>query len=135
MMKKHKIIIVDDRENWREVLVELLNLEFGSAIDIYTSESYTNALETIKKYNFDLAIVDLRLQGDEYRDLHGLKLLREIKDISPKTKRVLITAYTGDLRNQVNQAIQEVDAFFEKVTDSGFDHQNFQDTIEKLLNS
>jgi DNA-binding NtrC family response regulator len=78
------VLIVEDEAILRESLKDWLK-------DIYqvaTAETGEEALELIKKGDFDILIVDLRLPGKS-----GLQVLREAKEIKPHSKCIVITAY------------------------------------------
>jgi two-component system response regulator PilR (NtrC family) len=82
-----RALIVDDELNIRKVLRVILeenNLEVDEAASV--SESVT----TIKDNYFDLAIVDLRLP-----DGSGIDILRTIKENSPDTVVLVITAFAS----------------------------------------
>ena len=50
--------------------------------------SFNESLKKIKEKKFDYAIVDMRLN-----DGSGLELIKKIRQISPKTKSLLLTGY------------------------------------------
>jgi len=78
------VLIVEDEAIVRESLKDWLK-------DIYqvaTAETGEEALELIKKQDFDILIVDLRLPGKS-----GLQVLREAKEMKPHIECIVITAY------------------------------------------
>ena len=80
-----KLLIVDDDTPFRERLTRTMEKKG------FNVESYSNYSESIKKcYEdiFDYAIIDMRLE-----DGSGLELIKKLKEISPKTKSLLLTGY------------------------------------------
>ncbi len=92
-----KILIADDEEPMRFFLSEMLKKEgylYETAID------GEDALEKIKRDNFDIAILDLKMPK-----LSGMELLSEIKKVSPDTVAIIITAH--GTRNIAMEAIEK----------------------------
>ena len=80
-----KLLIVDDDISFKDRLSKSMEKK-GFAVD-----ALSNPLEVIKRIkikNFDYAIVDMRLETSS-----GLELIKEIKEISPNTKTLLLTGY------------------------------------------
>ena len=87
------ILIVDDEENLLVLLDRILTKE-GYAVSI--AHSSHQALDLIRKNNFCAAIVDIKMFP-----MDGVALLAEIKDQTPSTQVVMITAYpTADTRDE-----------------------------------
>src|SRR5208283_4346850 len=82
-----RALIVDDEANIRKSL-KLLLAETG--FETYQGSGLAEAAPLIAQHYFDLAIVDLRL-GDG----SGIDLLKELKDISPDTVVLIITAFAS----------------------------------------
>ena len=82
-----RILIVDDEAKVAFFLREGL-LGLGPEYEVQTSASAEQALERIQCQPVDLAVVDYCLPGAD-----GLELLRQLQDICPDTRTILITAY------------------------------------------
>lgn len=82
---KAKILIVDDEQNIREVLSIFLKDE-GYTVSV--AGDGQSALEAIKNDIFDLVITDLKMPK-----FSGFDLLKSVKESSPETVVVIITAY------------------------------------------
>jgi two-component system response regulator PilR (NtrC family) len=82
-----RALIVDDEANIRKSL-KLLLAETG--FETYQGSGLAEAGPLIAQHYFDLAIIDLRL-GDG----SGIDLLKELKDISPDTVVLIITAFAS----------------------------------------
>jgi DNA-binding NtrC family response regulator len=80
-----KILVVDDEQLIRESLVFILNKE---NYDVDEAENGLLALEKIKKESYDLVITDI-----EMPEMKGVELLKKIREVSPQTFVVIITAY------------------------------------------
>jgi CheY-like chemotaxis protein len=71
----HKILIVEDEQDWREMVAERLVAE-GYTVE--TADSYSEALERLRHRDIRLSIVDLRLVNPrDPENLDGLDVLRE----------------------------------------------------------
>lgn len=80
-----KILIVDDEELMRRFLAETL---VRKNYDVETAGSGKEALAALKKKNYDLIITDMKMP-----DLSGIELLRKVKESSPQTLVIVMTAY------------------------------------------
>ena len=87
-----KVLVVDDDEVISQNLKRLLEKSGYLADTAYTGEE---ALRKIRENHFDLALIDLLLP-----DTDGLKLLLEVKRLSPITAIIIITAF-GTIPNAV----------------------------------
>jgi len=85
MAKKGKILLVEDeavvRESVRDWLVD-------DGYDVECAETGEEALDRIKKEDFGVLVLDLRLPG-----VDGLQVFEQAKKLKPATKGVMITAY------------------------------------------
>jgi DNA-binding NtrC family response regulator len=83
--KKRKILIVEDeavvRESVRDWLVE-------DGYDVDVAANGEEALKKIEKEEFGVIVLDLKLPG-----IDGLRVFEYAKELKPKTKGVIITAY------------------------------------------
>jgi two-component system response regulator PilR (NtrC family) len=86
-MKKIKgnILVVDDERSMREILEIFLKSE-GYGVSV--ADNGKSALEVMKNDFFDLIITDMKMPK-----VGGLELLRNVKEISPETIVVIITAF------------------------------------------
>lgn len=86
-MKKLKgnILVVDDEKSMREILEILLKSE-GYGVSV--AENGEKAIEAVKKDIFDLIITDMKMPK-----VGGLELLKNVKQLTPETIVVIITAF------------------------------------------
>lgn len=82
-----KILVVDDDQGMREFLEILLARE---GYEVTSASGGKEALGLCKKHKFDLAITDLKMPK-----VDGIDVLKTIKEISPETMVILITAYAS----------------------------------------
>ena len=87
MLKNHKILIVDDDTNLRKLLN--LILENNNFITEEAEDGNTT-LTKIGQQFYNIAFVDIGLP-----DISGVKLLEIIKEKSPKTEVIILTANTS----------------------------------------
>ncbi|MCP4750183.1 MAG: sigma-54-dependent Fis family transcriptional regulator [Proteobacteria bacterium] len=84
-----EILVVDDDRGMREFLEIMLTQEGHS---VRCAGDGKKALEICKKHKFDLAITDLKMPK-----VDGIDFLKGVKELSPETMVILITAYaSGD---------------------------------------
>jgi response regulator RpfG family c-di-GMP phosphodiesterase len=85
-METHRILIVDDEADFRNLLVEALE---GMGYPVEGVESAEMALELVKERHYAILFTDLNMPGGS----SGLELLKEIQAIDPKTFCILMTGY------------------------------------------
>ena len=89
-----RLLIVDDLEDWRDLLKAIF--ERRTDIAITEAVSGEDAVEKIKAEDYDLVLLDVRMpSGTE-----GLDALAEIKKLKPQTNVMMISAY-GDIHKAV----------------------------------
>ncbi|MEO1087687.1 MAG: response regulator, partial [Acidobacteriota bacterium] len=82
-----KVLVVDDEAS----MIEFLRLFFEEeGYSVQTAGSVTEARSKIAGDRFDLVLSDILMP-----DGNGLELLREIKEASPHTAVIMMTAYTS----------------------------------------
>ncbi len=82
---EHKILVVDDELMVRNVIQRMLQREDYQVKSVDTGRE---AIREFQKYQPSLVILDLHLD-----DMDGLTVMSELKQISPDTLIILITAY------------------------------------------
>jgi len=120
MDKTVRILIVDDDENIRKVLLAILE-DKG-----YTVESVGTAKEAVEKSKrkfYNLALIDIRLP-----DMEGIELLTKMGDTTPKMRKVIVTGYPT-LQNAVDAVNKGADAYIVKP----FDVEKVLTTIDQQL--
>lgn len=82
-----KILVVDDDQGMRDFL-EIMLVREGH--EVATAPGGREALHICERKNFDLVITDLRMPR-----VDGIELLRFIKERSPETMVILVTAFAS----------------------------------------
>lgn len=95
---KGKILIVDDNKSLLKALELLLTTEFEL---IKTISNPNLILETIKKNEFDIVLLDMNFSSGLNTGTEGLFWLREIKKMDTDIIVIMITAY-GEVNLAVN---------------------------------
>jgi len=85
MMKKVKILVVDDEAIVRESLHDWLT---DSGYQVFTAENGPKALEIIESERLGIVIADLVMPG-----VDGIELMKRAKENQPNIEVIIITAY------------------------------------------
>jgi CheY-like chemotaxis protein len=85
---KHAIVLVDDEP---KILAALRRALRGEPHELLATSSPAEALEWIRKGGVSLIVVDQRMPG-----MCGTELAQCVRQISPGTVRVMLTAYPGN---------------------------------------
>jgi DNA-binding response OmpR family regulator len=83
----HRILVVDDDQDTCRNLADIL---VDAGYSVTTAGDAANALASVRDAPFDLVLLDLKIPGTD-----GLTLFNQIKQISPGTPAVIITAYAS----------------------------------------
>ena len=105
MDKNPRVLIIDDDKAIRETLAFTLEDE-GYTVD--TAENGKEAIEKTDSNFYNLAIVDWRLP-----DFEGTKLLRELKETTPRMAKIMLTGYPS-MNNAIDAVNEHADAFLTK---------------------
>jgi len=88
MEKKKKILIIDDQIMYLKSLELVLKKHYQ--VDL--AQSFDEAIEKLN-YEFDLALIDIRLDEEDDRNIDGLKILEWIKMNKPEISCFVISMY------------------------------------------
>ncbi len=102
------ILIVEDKESFRDYLKEVLKI---ADFRVFDTESEKGAMDILKSKDIDLVLLDLRLPGKD-----GIEITKEIKQIDNTLPIIIITAY-GTVDNAVEAMKLGVYDFIEKPLD------------------
>jgi two-component system, NtrC family, response regulator AtoC len=91
-MSIEKILVIDDEELIRTFIAETLTRE---GYEVATATNGKEGISRFKENAYDLVFTDMKMP-----DLTGIDVLAKIKEISPLTPVVVITAY-GSIENAV----------------------------------
>ncbi|MFD2614561.1 response regulator [Paenibacillus gansuensis] len=88
MEEKKKVLIVDDQNGIRVLLLEVFSSE---GYRTFQASNGKLALEIVRKESPDLVLLDMKIPG-----MDGLEILKHIKNIDKEIKVIMMTAY-GEL--------------------------------------
>ena len=84
-MTKGSVLIIDDEEKLRKLLVRVIGLEGFDVFDVFDAKS---ALKKLELQNIDVIICDVRLPN-----ANGIELTQQIKSKYPLSEIIVLTAY------------------------------------------
>jgi CheY-like chemotaxis protein len=90
MNAKPKLLVVDDILDWQVTIGGVL---MDSGYDVATAGSMEDAILLLDKDDYDLALLDMRLDETDEENQDGLKLAETIRDRWPNVKVVIVTGY------------------------------------------
>jgi len=102
---KERILVIDDDETITTVFRAGLKHE-GFNVDVASSGK--EAIEKAKDQFYNLALIDIRLP-----DMAGTKLLTEMKDTTPRMRKIIVTGYP-DLQNAIASVQNGADFYITK---------------------
>jgi CheY-like chemotaxis protein len=128
-----KIIIIDDEEDIRLVLKQVLELE---GYDVAVAESGKEGLEILKQEGADLVITDVIMPG-----MDGVSLTREIREKFRDTRILVISGGGNVPPASYEPGAISTTAFLSSAKNAGadqtmtkpFDRRELMRIIEKLL--
>jgi DNA-binding NtrC family response regulator len=100
-----RILVVDDNEDFREMLVQALR---GNGYHVSEAGDGEAALEVLAKTTLDMAIVDLDMPK-----LNGLALSKKVKEAMPEFPIVMVTGY-AQFYSAAEILSVGIDAFLQK---------------------
>ena len=119
-MEKYRILVVDDEEIIRQLLVRA----FGeNSYHVEAVEDAEVALKRIKEDSFNLLITDLKMPK-----VGGIDVLKEIKRINPYIEVIIITGYPT-----IELAVEAVKIGAFDFICKPFDLEQMKTTVTKCL--
>ncbi|REJ70050.1 MAG: response regulator [Planctomycetota bacterium] len=80
-----RILVVDDEAAQREMMSKVLT---AHGYDVDVADSGKNALELANEKEFDVAVLDYRMEG-----MNGVELFTKLHEIRPQTIGIFLTGY------------------------------------------
>jgi two-component system response regulator PilR (NtrC family) len=84
---KASVLVVEDQQSARESLAELLR---GEGYDVHEAADGTKGIALVDQLDLDLVLTDLMMPGAD-----GMAVLRHIREISPQTLVIIMTAHAS----------------------------------------
>lgn len=97
------ILILDDEEEKRIDLCKHLK---NQGYDVYPADTIEVAEKFIRAQEFDFAIIDLKI--DYSSDYGGIKVIKYINKVQPKTKAIVLSAYENEKDSEVEKQLENV---------------------------
>lgn len=141
-MTKPTILILDDKSNWRQILIDLLKDDYNlvQAINHQTARQVLNN----PAISLDVAVLDINLDDDDMsiQNEDGLQVARFIKQNSPATKIIIVTGFPNERIYHLAFNELNVFAFFEKfpskeriaTEDQIFNYKSFREMVKRAVN-
>ncbi len=85
-----KILVVDDNPMYCDSVIDVLEIEGYDAVGVHDG---FDALEAISEDCFDLVLIDIKMPK-----MDGIDTFRKLKEISPKTPTIMMTAFAVEDR-------------------------------------
>ncbi|MDT8440989.1 MAG: sigma-54 dependent transcriptional regulator [Desulfuromonadales bacterium] len=119
-MSGERLLIVDDEEGMRRLLVKVLT---RAGYETVVAGSGAEALRQVAADRFDLVVTDIKMP-----EMDGLQLLRELKDYEPSLPVIVMTAY-----GTVENAVEALRAGAYDYIAKPFETDELRLAVEKLL--
>ncbi len=115
-----KILVVDDDQ----AILKVINMRLeAKGYQVSTAIKAESAVSKAKKEMFDLALVDLKLNGE-----NGIELMLELHQVNPELPVIILTAY-----GTINSAVEAMKKGAYSYLTKPFDYQELLIKINKCL--
>ncbi len=129
---KGKALIVEDYEDWRDLLGGMLRRAGHQVAAVATLDEAMAYVDESK--DLDLAIIDIRLVETDEHNQDGMHLLAHIKKKQAFTKVIMITGHgTMETQRKAFREFQAFDFFRKEQFDSDEFRQGFGEAIEQAI--
>jgi serine/threonine-protein kinase len=118
--RKARILFVDDEER----ILNALRSIFRRDYHVFTAANGAEALEFVTKFKPQVVVSDQRM-----REMTGIELLRQVREVSPNTVRMLLTGYS-DLAAIVG-SINDGEVF--RYISKPWDNDDIQKTVAEAV--
>lgn len=98
--KKRRILVIDDNEAVRGLLVQMLGAIIEDGHEIHSAESGEKAIDLARQISFDGVFTDMQMSG-----MDGLQTFRELKRLNPDTVVIIMTG--GAPQEKIDAALRE----------------------------
>src|SRR5258706_4616405 len=129
MIRKGRVLVIDDQESWRLLLKETLLM---GDFDVEVVSSTAEALDKIDHNFFHLLISDIRMEDTDPANIGGIELLRELKrrGLTDALMIIIVSAYgTQETMREAFMEFNVVD--FQSKDD--FDNREFRKLVQGIF--
>ena len=128
---KKRILVIEDIDSLRESLVDLLET---SNFNVSSAGNLDEAFELIEKRTFDVALIDIMLQGEE--DLANQDGLKIMGKLNKKNEGTVLIAVTGQHQPHIVRDILKRYNAYDYIDKKNYSNKLLLDTINQgLLNA
>lgn len=85
---KIKLLLVDDEKGFADIIAKRMSKR---DIDVTKAYSGTEALQAIRKADFDVAVLDLKME-----DMDGIEILKIFKKMDPDLAVIMLTGHGSE---------------------------------------
>ncbi|MGL6281505.1 MAG: response regulator, partial [Microcoleaceae cyanobacterium] len=103
MADKPKVMVVDDESNNLDLIYRTLRRQFN----VFRCETVTDAMNILDAEG-EMAVV---ISDQSMPEITGVDFLIKIKQLFPRTIRILLTGYTEEQLDSQGQGIAQADIF------------------------
>jgi len=121
-METKQILIVEDEVRIALALCRALEHRLGASCNVDISPVAETALPKLQEKQFDLLVTDLRMPG-----MGGLNFIRHVRETSPQTRTMLITAFGSP---EIQDVAQRLGAVY---LPKPFSLRHFVSTVQRVL--
>jgi len=127
MMQHTNILVVEDREDWQEIVCDTISAEGHVP---YPALSYQEALDILDKQKIDLAVIDPVLDRANRFNRDGLSVIQKISERQPGLPIVVVT---GSLTHDLKSSLQHLCPGTPVVAKERWDPSEFNNLLHKLM--
>lgn len=101
-VRRPKLIIVEDDPTYQGIYQEMFGLDY----DLQMAGKREDAVAILRKQEFDVALLDMRLKADERGNTEGLDVARFIRDMGYSTEIILKSGFpieTPEIEARIRQ--------------------------------
>lgn len=129
MNRQGYILIVDDDEKWRKVLVETL---LGGNYHVDSVSTTSEALDYLQKNLYHLAVVDLRMVAEDPENREGIDLLDKLekRGLNEATKVIMLSGF--GTREDMRTSFREYKVL-DFLSKDDFDNEEFLHEVQQVF--
>ncbi|MEE4270875.1 MAG: response regulator [Thermoanaerobaculales bacterium] len=87
-VRASRLLLVDDEVGYLDVLAKRLTRR---GFEVTTASSGTEAIRALRQWEFDLAVVDLKME-----DMDGIEVLKVFKKMDPSIRVIMLTGHGSE---------------------------------------